>query len=96
MFLGLKNAIYLNFWAGKKKAGPHKELVITRSCESYGGHVFDLLWSIKFRGSKKSSKHLSIRANSWDLIEKIKHIENTRLQKAIKEVIQEHNSVKKS
>jgi len=96
MFRGLRNSIFLFFWVGKTKGGPHKEVIINRTYETYGGHVYDLLWSIKKRGSKRSSKHLSLRANDWDVIDRIKYLEKNKLPDAIKEVLGEPDSVKKS
>lgn len=95
MFNTQANHIYLTFWTGKKKAGPNKEVYISRNCETFGDMVYDLKWTLAYiYKNGKSSQQISIseRANQWDLRKVIRRVEKNTLQQKIEELIAENTS----
>ena len=100
MFNSFLNHIYLTFWTGDKKVGPHKKVLISRKCETFGDMVYDLRWTLKYihkNGKTSHSVTISERANKWDLRKIIQRTEKEMLPRKIKELIEEHekgNNVK--
>ena len=93
MFDSIINSLYLKLWAGSKKVGPRKEVLLTKRCETYGGVVFDLKWTLKYihsNGRTSHSVNFSERANSWNLRKVILRIEKEVLPKEIDALIRRH------
>lgn len=91
------NHLYLTFWTGEKKVGPHKEIYLSRKCETFGDMVYDLRWSLKYiykDGKVSHPLNISERANKWDLRKIIRKIEKDVLPQKIKELIEEHENKK--
>lgn len=100
MFDSYINHLYLTFWTGEKKTGPHKQIYLTRECETYGDMVYDIKWKLKYIHKNGQTSHtvtIAERANKWDLRKIIRRVEKTILPRKIKEIIAQHegpNSVK--
>ena len=97
MFDSFLNEIYLKFWSGKKKVGPKKEVLLSKSFVVYGEAVYDLTWSLKYIHSNGKTSHsvtISERANKWNLRGIIGRIEKTKLPKAIDSIIKNHTGGK--
>ena len=95
MLDSLFNHIFLKCWAGKKKAGPNKEILITRKFDTFGDMVYDITWSLKYihdNGQVSHSINISERANKWDLRRTIKKIEKNMIPDKITELIEVHKS----
>ncbi|MBO7067875.1 MAG: hypothetical protein J6W52_04230 [Bacteroidaceae bacterium] len=93
MFDTFINQVYLTFWSGEKKVGPHGEVLLSKKCESFGDMVYDLRWSLKYiHKDGKTSRTLTIseRANKWDVKKNIKRVEKNILPRKIKELLEAH------
>ncbi len=70
MFKSFLNNLYIKIWSGQKKVGPHKNVLLKRSCESFGDTVYDLRWSLKYIHKNGETSHtvtLTERASKWNL-----------------------------
>ena len=100
MFKSFFDHIYLFFWSGEKKTGPHKEVLLSKKCEIFGGVVYDLRWSLKYIHKNGETSHkvtITERANKWDFKTILRRTEKEVLPRKIKELIDAHkdaNSVK--
>lgn len=95
MFDSIINSLFLTFWTRQKKVGPNKEVLLTKSCETFGEMVYDLRWSLKYIHSNGKTSHsvtISERANKWDLRKNIHRIEKEVLPAKIKQVIEDNKS----
>jgi len=91
------NHLYLTFWTGDKKVGPHKEVYLSKKCETYGDMVYDIRWTLKYiykDGKTSQPITISERANKWDLRKIIHKIEKDELPRKIKELIKVHENRK--
>ena len=91
------NNIFLKFWSGKKRVGPKKRVLLSKSFVMYGDTVVDLTWSLRYIHSNgKTSRPVTIteRASKWNKEEVIEKVESTELPKAIKLIIQTHEEGK--
>lgn len=64
-----------------------------KRCESYGGVVYDLIWTLKYIHSNGKTSHsvsFSERANPWNLRRIISRMENEVLPKEIDKLISKH------
>ena len=89
------NQLYLTFWTGDKKVGPHKKVLISRKCESFGDMVYDIRWTLKYihkNGKTSHSVTISERANKWDLRKIIRRVEKNTLPQKIKELIEQNEN----
>ena len=87
------NHLYLIFWTGDKKVGPHKEVHLSKKCETYGDMVYDIRWTLKYihkNGKTSTPITISERANKWDLRKLIRRVEKDTLPGKIKELIEGH------
>ena len=87
------NHLYLIFWTGDKKVGPHKEVHLSKKCETYGDMVYDIRWTLKYihkNGKTSTPITISERANKWDLRKLVRQIEKDIIPQKIKELIKEH------
>ena len=94
MFESFLNNLFLKFWAGKKKVGPQKRILLSRRAETYGDKVYDLTWSLKYIHSNGKTSHsvvITERASNNNFKEVIKRIEDTKLPKAIDSLISRHS-----
>ena len=90
MFKSFLNNLYIKIWSGQKKVGPHKNVLLKRSCESFGDTVYDLRWSLKYIHKNGETSHtvtLTERASKWNLKRVIHHIEKHKLPKEIDALI---------
>ena len=93
MFDSFFNNLYLSLWSGEKKTGPKKQVLVSKSCETYGDAVYDLRWTLKYihkNGTPSHSVTISERASKWNLRHTIHKIEKHVLPKKIEELIQAH------
>ena len=94
MFDTFLNTIFLKIWSGDKKVGPHKKVLMSRSCEIYQDTVYDLKWTLKYvhrNGKASHSVTISERASKWNLRRTIRKVEKHELPKKIDELIREHS-----
>lgn len=100
MFDSYLNHLFLTFWTGVKKVGPHKEINLSRECETYGDAVFDIKWKLNYIYENGKTSHtvtIAERANKWDLKKIIRRVEKEVLPQKINSLIRQHegaNSVK--
>lgn len=88
------NHLFLKLWAGKKKVGFKKRILLSRRAETYGDKVYDLTWSLKYIHSNGKTSHaitIAERASNRNLREVINRIEDTRLPKEIDFLISKHS-----
>lgn len=88
------NHLFLKLWAGKKKVGFKKRILLSRRAETYGDKVYDLTWSLKYIHSNGQTSHaitIAERASNRNLREVINRIEDTRLPKEIDFLISKHS-----
>ena len=86
MFQGLRNDIYLWWWASTKKVKGIQGMSLVREYVTYGKGVTDLTWKIKYRSKKdkkEQARYISERVNDWNLINTIRKIERERLPREI-------------
>ena len=89
------NNLFLKFWSGKKKVGPKKRVLLSKSFVVYGDTVIDLRWSLKYIHDDGKTSHavtLTERANKWNLQEIIEKIEETKLPKEIDSIISKYSA----
>ena len=89
------NKIYLYWWSGDKKVGPHKKVLLSRNCEIFGDMVYDLRWKLKYIHKNGQTSHavtISERANKWDVRRCIKRIEREIIPGKIKQLIEDNMS----
>ena len=97
MFESFLNDIYLKFWSGKKKVGPNKRILLSKSFVVFGNTVYDLTWSMKYihdNGKTSHSVTITERANKWNMKRVIKRVEKTKLPNAIDSIIRNHTKEK--
>lgn len=97
MFDKFFNDLFLKFWAGKKKVGPNKKVLLSKSFVVYGDTVVDLTWSLRYIHSNGKTSHpvaITERTNRWSTQEVIERIEETRIPKAIDMLISKHTEQK--
>ncbi|MCR5851496.1 MAG: hypothetical protein K6G92_12450 [Bacteroidaceae bacterium] len=93
MFDSFFNNIYLSLWSGEKKVGSKKQVLLSKSCETYGDAVYDLRWTLKYIhkiGQTSHSVTVSERAGKWNLKKTIRRVEKHVLPKEIEALIQKH------
>ena len=93
MFDSFFNNIYLSLWSGEKKVGSKKQVLLSKSCETYGDAVYDLRWTLKYihkNGQTSHSVTVSERAGKWNLKKTIRRVEKHVLPKEIEALIQKH------
>ena len=93
MFSSFINHLYLIFWTGDKKVGPHKEVYLSKKCETFGSMVYDVRWTLKYihkNGKTSHSVTIYERANKWDVRKIIRRVEKNVLPRKIKELIEAH------
>ena len=93
MFEAFCNTIYLKIWSGDKKAGPKKNVLVSKSCEIFGDTVYDLRWTLKYihrNGKTSHSATISERASKWNLRRTIRRIEKHVLPKEVDELIRQN------
>ena len=97
MFETFFNKLFLKFWSGKKKVGPKKKVLLSKSFVIYGDTIYDLTWSLRYIHSNgKTSRPISFseRTNKWNIQEIIEEIESNKLPKAIESLIRNHEEGK--
>ena len=97
MFESFLNDIYLKFWSGKKKVGPNKRILLSKSFVVFGNTVYDLTWSMKYihdNGKTSHSVTITERANKWNMKRVIKRVEKTKLPNTIDSIIRKHTEAK--
>ena len=91
MFDSLINKLYLDFWSGKRKVGPHKKILLSRSYQVFGGDmVYDLAWSIRYIYSDHTISHpvvIEQRTDKRRLRKVIRRIERRVIPKEIEKLI---------
>ena len=91
MFDSLINKLYLEFWSGKRKVGPHKKILLSRSYEVFGGDmVYDLAWSIRYIYSDHTISHpivIEQRTDKRRLRKVIRRIERKVIPKEIEKLM---------
>lgn len=91
MFESLKNILYLKFWSGKRKVGPHKKILLSRRYQALGGDlVYDLSWSLRYIHSDHTISHpivIEERADKRRLRRVIRRIERRVIPKEIEKLI---------
>lgn len=90
MFDSFFNSIRISLWSGEKKVGPQKNVLLSKSCETYGDAVYDLKWTLKYihaNGKTSHSVTITERASKWNLKRVIHHIEKHKLPKEIEALI---------
>lgn len=93
MFDSFFNSIKLWLWSGDKKVGPKKQVLMSRSCETYGNTVYDLRWTLKYihaNGKTSHSVTIAERASKWNLRRRIHIVEKYKLPKEIEALIHEN------
>ena len=97
MFESFINDIFLKFWSGKKKVGPDKRILLSKSFVVYGETVYDLTWSMKYihdNGKTSHSVTITERANKWNMRRVINRVEKKKLPSAIDAIIKNHTEGK--
>jgi len=97
MFDSLLNNIIIKLWAGQKKVGPNKNVLLTKSCESFANTIYDLKWSLKYihqNGKVSHSVTITERASKWNLRKVIHKVERTKLPKEIDALVRKHSHAK--
>lgn len=87
------NNLYLKLWARDKKVGPKKQVLLSKSCETYGDTVYDLRWKLKYIHRNGKTSHavtISERASKWNLRNTIRRIEKQVLPKKVEALIEEN------
>ena len=87
------NSIFLRLWSGDKKVGPKKQVLLSKSCETYGDAVYDLRWTLKYihpDGKTSHSVTITERANKWNMRKIIHRIEKYKIPKEIDALISKH------
>ena len=90
MFDSFFNSIRISLWSGEKKVGPQKNVLLSKSCETYGDAVYDLKWTLKYihaNGKTSHSVTITERASKWNLKRVIHHIEKHKLPNEIEALI---------
>ena len=95
MFQSLCNSLFISFWSGKKKVGPDKNVLLTKSCETYADTVYDLKWTLKYIHEDGKVSHpvtITERASKWNVRSAVHKIEKTKLPKEIERLIRRHTN----
>ena len=91
MFDSLINKLYLEFWSGKRKVGPHKKILLSKRYQALGGDmVYDLSWSLRYIHSNHTISHpivIEERADKRRLRRVIRRIERRVIPKEIEKLI---------
>ena len=91
MFDSLINKLYLEFWSGKRKVGPHKKILLSRRYQALGGDmVYDLSWSLRYIYSDHTISHpvvIEQRTDKRRLRKVIRRIERRVIPKEIEKLI---------
>ena len=77
----LRNSIYLALWRSTKRVGQERNIRLTRKYDNYYG-VIDLVWKLEDRkqgGTPLRGRCIVERANTWNLRETIRRIEQGEL-----------------
>jgi len=98
MFNSFLNSLYLRLWAGTKKVGPRRRVLLSKSYETYGDMVYDLTWKVRYIHSKNLASHavyITERASKWNLRRTIRRVEKHKLPKVIEELVSKHTHTDK-
>ena len=77
----LRNSLHLALWRSTKRVGQGRNIRLTRKYDNYYG-VIDLVWKLEDRkkgGTPLRARCIVERANSWNLQETIRRIEQGEL-----------------
>ena len=96
MFESLKNILYLKFWSGKRKVGPHKKILLSRRYQALGGDlVYDLSWSLRYIYSEHTISHpvvIEQRTDKRRLRKVIRRIERRVIPQEIEKLMSKEST----